>query len=150
MFATRSRLFTFSAGVSFCSDSNSWETTTPQSLKWEVLRVTRSVASFSTSISAERLSILILRPSQSSSFFQAAMVWGFTLIRRAISATEVTSPVRNSFRASSRFRAVCLAMGIGTLPQELLGEVHEPPGFPVPPRRAVAGEFHRLLDDLFL
>src|SRR5713101_3747610 len=145
---TRSRFLIVSSDPFERSTSRSCETTTPQSLKWLALSVTRSLASFSTSFSAARFSTLSFRPSQSSCRLHSPIVWGFSRRRRAISELLVISPMRNSRRASSR--TLPGAFGIGSCLQEVPGQIRQAPGLPVPARSAVARQLHRLVDELLL
>jgi hypothetical protein len=74
--------------------SASLASTSSQNRKCRTLRETRSVAIFSTNISAARRSILRRSPSQSSCLRHMPTVCGLTPSRTAISALLVISPVR--------------------------------------------------------
>src|SRR5882672_11255277 len=144
----RSRFLIFSSDPSERRTSRSWETTTPQSLKWLALRVTRSFASASTSFSAARLSIFNRSPFQSSRRRQSPTVWGFSPRRRAISRLLEISPARNSRRASSR--TLLGAFGIGSSLEIVTGQIAQSPRLPVPAGGAVRGHLHRPFDERLL
>src|SRR5882672_7362227 len=148
MAETRSSILTFSSEPSDFNTFRSSETTTLQSLKWLVLRLTRSLARRSTSFSAARFSTWILRPSQSSWRRHCPTVWGFNRSRRAISALLLDSPVRKSRRASSRTLLGALAIRVSF--NEMPSQVGEAPRLAIPSSDAVAGQLHRLLDELLL